>query len=115
MGIRDITGQVKSAVPAIPQIYAYTTPDVRTHDGWIKIGYTEQNVDDRIREQTHTANIRAVRQWNGNAIYEGTDETFRDTDFHAYLNNLGIERMKPEEPGGKPPEWFHTDGSTSKG
>ena len=52
-------------------------------------------MDDRIREQTHTANIRAVRQWNGNAIYEGTDETFRDTDFHAYLNNLGIERINP--------------------
>ncbi|OXN01045.1 DEAD/DEAH box helicase family protein [Bifidobacterium vansinderenii] len=115
MGIRDITSSVKSSAPAVPQIYAYTTPDVRTHDGWIKIGYTEQNVDDRIRQQTLTANIRAHKEWNGNAVYEGTDETFHDTDFHAYLSNLGVERMKPIEPGGKPPEWFHTDGPTSRG
>ncbi|WP_140463976.1 MULTISPECIES: DEAD/DEAH box helicase family protein [unclassified Bifidobacterium] len=115
MGILDISGKVKSAAPALPQIYAYTTPDVRTHDGWIKIGYTEQNVDERIRQQTHTANVRAHKEWNGNAVYEGTDETFRDTDFHAYLSKLGIERMAPEEPGGKPPEWFHTDGPTSRG
>lgn len=114
MGTLDITGKVKSAAPALPQIYAYTTPDVRTHDGWIKIGYTEQNVDERIRQQTHTANVRAHKEWNGNAVYEGTDETFRDTDFHAYLSKLGIERMAPEEPGGKPPEWFHTDGPTSR-
>ena len=115
MGIHDITGQVKSTKPAVPQIYAYTTPDVRTHDGWIKIGYTEQNVDERIRQQTHTANIRAHKEWNGNAVYEGTDETFHDTDFHAYLTKLGIERMKPEEAGGKPPEWFRTDGPASRG
>ncbi|KFI81894.1 type III restriction enzyme, res subunit [Bifidobacterium reuteri DSM 23975] len=114
MGILDISGKVRSAAPALPQIYAYTTPDVRTHDGWIKIGYTEQNVDERIRQQTHTANVRAHKEWNGNAIYEGTDETFHDTDFHAYLSKLGIERMAPVEPGGKPPEWFHTDGPTSR-
>ena len=38
MSVSDITGKVKSTQPALPQIYAYTTPEIRRHDGWTKIG-----------------------------------------------------------------------------
>lgn len=35
----------------VPQIYAYTLPDVTTHQGYIKVGYTErEDVNERIRE-----------------------------------------------------------------
>lgn len=108
MGDMSIQGLVKSARPVVPQIYAYTTPGVSYHDGWIKIGYTEQDVDERIYQQTHTAGVRAKLEWNGNALFKGGSRTFRDTDFHAYLARLGIEREKGTE-------WFRVSPDASKG
>lgn len=38
--------------PIIPMIYAYTTPEIKRHQGWTKIGYTDkQTVKARINEQ----------------------------------------------------------------
>lgn len=83
--------------------YAYTTPQIRDHDGWTKIGYTEQNVEDRIDQQTKTANVEWVLGWKGTAIYDdGSGDTFRDHDFHAYLQKNNVER-KPDT------EWFHIE------
>lgn len=40
----------------VPKIYAYTTPEIARHNGWTKIGYTEQpSVKKRIEQQTKTA------------------------------------------------------------
>lgn len=100
MGFSDITGKVSTSRPVVPQIYAYTTPEIRRHDGWTKIGYTEQDVRKRIAQQTHTADVEAKLEWHGNATYENTGEVFHDTDFHAYLRRLGIE-------GNTGTEWFH--------
>ena len=33
---------VKSTKKVVPMIYAYTTPGISYHDGYIKIGYTEE-------------------------------------------------------------------------
>lgn len=94
--------------PALPQIYAYSTPEVRRHDGWVKIGYTEKNdVEERIAEQCHTSDTRWHTEWSGNAVYENSHDTFRDTDFHAYLRKLGVERIPDTE-------WFHISGQESK-
>ena len=49
--------KVKTAKRVIPMIYAYTTPEIKRHDGWTKIGYTEQDVDKRLNQQTHTADV----------------------------------------------------------
>lgn len=108
MAFSDITGKVKSTRPALPQIYAYTTPEIRRHDGWTKIGYTEQDVNVRIAQQTHTADVIAKLEWHGNATYEDTGEVFHDTDFHAYLRHLGIN----DQPG---TEWFEINPPNAKG
>lgn len=108
MSVSDITGKVKSTRPALPQIYAYTTPEIRRHDGWTKIGYTEQDVNVRIAQQTHTADVIAKLEWHGNATYEDTGEVFHDTDFHAYLRHLGIN----DQPG---TEWFEINPPNAKG
>ena len=100
MAFTDITGKVKTSRPALPQIYAYTTPEIHRHDGWTKIGYTEQNVEERVKQQTHTANVYYIIHWHGNATYEDTGETFRDTDFHGYLKKLDIAN-EPDT------EWYH--------
>lgn len=44
-----------TARQVVPMIYAYTTPEIARHNGWTKIGYTEQSVDKRLKQQTHTA------------------------------------------------------------
>lgn len=102
MGVSDISGKVKSSIPALPQIYAYTTPEVPKHDGWTKIGYTEQDVHERIRQQSHTVDVYCKLEWNGNALYEGGSETFTDHDLHAYLIKLGYNRNPNTE-------WFEVE------
>ena len=52
---------IRTTKTIYPQIYAYVLPTLEQKDGWIKIGYTErQDVDSRIREQTHTAAVNLV-------------------------------------------------------
>lgn len=100
---------IKSFKKIIPMIYAYTTPNDISHQGWTKIGYTaSQSVEDRIKQQTHTADVKAETLWKGNARYQdGSDETFTDHDFHDYLTNKRHVERKLKT------EWFHVDGDTS--
>ena len=55
---------IKTTVPVIPQCYAYTTPGVPAHDGWTKIGFTERDVETRIKEQTHTVGVVPKIWWH---------------------------------------------------
>lgn len=101
--------QIQSFKRVVPMIYAYNTPGVVYHDGWTKIGYTEkQTPAQRVKQQTHTADIRHVLAWQDNAMYkDGSGEYFTDREFHSFLEStLGVERT----PG---TEWFHVDGPTS--
>lgn len=99
---------LKTANHVVPMIYAYTTPEIIKHNGWTKIGYTEQDVEKRLEQQTHTADVGYHLEWKGNAIFDdGSGEKFTDHDFHAYLRKLGIE-------GKKGTEWFHITGPVSK-
>ncbi len=75
MSFTDISKLVNTSHPALPQIYAYTTPEIARHNGWTKIGYTEQNVDTRLKQQMHTADVEYKLEWHGNATYEDTGET----------------------------------------
>lgn len=110
---------VKSTRKVVPMIYAYTTPGISYHDGYIKIGYTEQDVDERIRQQTHTAGIKPKKEWQGNATFEdGTGDTFTDKQFHTYLRKNGIKQ--PQDEGNEyfdkndENEWFHISPSDSQ-
>ena len=97
------TPNIKTTRQVLPQIYAYTTPGVAYHEGWVKIGYTEmQSVSERIKQQSQTIAVKCQEKWSGNAVYESSTETFTDKAFHAYLERLGYER----EAG---TEWFKID------
>lgn len=104
---------IKTAKPVVPMIYAYTTPGVVYHDGWTKIGYTERDVDIRIKEQTQTAHIRAKKEWQDIAIFSDGKTRFTDKEFHAYLSKNDIERMDPEPDSEGCPEWFKISGDDS--
>ncbi|UUM61267.1 DEAD/DEAH box helicase family protein [Streptococcus suis] len=101
---------IKTSEEISPKIYAYTTPHVTTNDGWIKIGYTERQVEQRIKEQTHTAGIEPSILWQQEARYiEEPDKgkPFKDHDFHQFLNFHAIER-RPKT------EWFYFNGHPEK-
>lgn len=93
---------IKTAKQIEPKCYAYTTPEIKRHDGWTKIGYTEQDdVKKRIAQQTQTADIKFNLEWEKRAIYEdGSGDAFKDKDFHAYLSKKEYEKMPNTE-------WFH--------
>lgn len=95
--------------PIIPMIYAYATPEIKRHQGWTKIGYTDkQTVKARINEQVHTADVEIKLLWQDNAIYkDGSWESFTDHDFHRYLTDKAHIERKPKT------EWFHIGGTQS--
>lgn len=103
-----MAAKIKTIKRVIPMCYAYSTPEIHRHDGWVKIGYTEkQDVTDRIKQQAHTLDTVTEEQWRGNAIFEdGSGDAFQDTDFHRYLQKQGVERIPDTE-------WFHLNGKHS--
>ncbi len=99
---------VKTSKLVIPIIYAYTTPEIRRHDGCTKIGETERDADVRIGEQVNTPDVEYQLEWTENAVFSGTIEIFRDYDFHRALEAYGIERLRGINTG-EPTEWFRIE------
>lgn len=94
------TINIRSTKKVEPKCYAYTTPEVQRHEGWTKIGYTEQDdVEVRIRQQTQTVDVRYCLEWHESARFaDGT--VFHDKAFHRYLGKKEVEREGNSE-------WFH--------
>ena len=106
---------IKTIKKVIPMCYAYTTPGIIYHEGWTKIGYTEQDVDTRIKQQTQTANIRYNKEWAEEARFsDGSGDTFTDKEFHTYLVKNNIKRKDPEPDDEGCPEWFKISGDESQ-
>ena len=100
---------IKTSSKVTPQCYAYTTPGVPAHDGWTKIGFTERDVETRIKEQTHTVGVEPKLCWHMRAAFMTEPYgTFTDKDFHAYLKKLEV----PREAG---TEWFQIDPNIARG
>ncbi len=96
--------RIQSFNSFVRMLYAYSTPEIARHNGWLKIGDTEQGVDKRIKQQTHTADVRFELEWKDIAMFRDDCTYFRDYDFHEYLTEYkGIERNDHTE-------WFHIDG-----
>ena len=87
----------------VPQIYAYTLPDVPSHQGYIKVGYTErEDVNQRIREQLHTSAVAHQLLFAESAMRpDGT--CFTDREVHAVLRRRGYRQLNAGEERN---EWF---------
>lgn len=97
--------KIQSFNPFVRMMYAYSTPEIARHEGWLKIGDTEQGVNKRIKQQTHTADVRFNLEWKDIAMFRDDCTYFRDYDFHDYLTEYkGIERNDHTE-------WFRIDGT----
>ena len=97
---------IRTTRTVYPQIYAYVLPEYKPNEGWIKIGYTErENVDERIRQQTHTAGLDYSKLWSEPAKFYDSDEWFIDKQLHAYLRRFKKVDQRPKT------EWFYYDGT----
>ena len=105
--------KIKTAEKVVPMIYAYTTPGVKYHEGWTKIGYTERDVDERIKEQSQTIDIVAKKEWQDLAIFSDGKTRFTDKEFHSYLTKNDIKRKDPQPDAEGCPEWFYISGDES--
>lgn len=97
---------IKTNKNVYPQIYAYITPKNSNNDGWVKIGYTEkQKVEDRIKEQTHTAGVEFKILWFEPAKFSNSDEMFKDKQLHNYLRKFKHIKQRQKS------EWFFYNGT----
>ena len=86
-----------------PTIYVYTLPDVPSHEGYLKIGFTDRgDYEDRINEQLHTSGLKHKTIFVTSAMRsDGT--CFMDHDIHAVLKKEGIKQLYGGEDKN---EWF---------
>lgn len=85
-----------------PTIYAYEFVGVASHQGYIKVGYTERDVKTRIKEQVHTAAVpyRILGQWSA---MKTDGSCFTDHEVHAVLKAKGKKQLNAGEDRN---EWF---------
>lgn len=85
-----------------PTIYAYELTGVASHKGYIKVGYTERDVETRIKEQLHTAAVpyRILGQWSA---MKNDGSCFTDHDVHTVLKQKGKRQLNAGEDRN---EWF---------
>lgn len=85
-----------------PTIYAYALEGVASHEGYIKVGYTDRDAETRVREQLHTSCITYKILLKESAM-RSDGSCFRDTDVHTILRRKGFRQFKEGEDKN---EWF---------
>lgn len=86
-----------------PTIYAYKLNGVATHENYIKIGYTERNVEVRIKEQLHTSGVSYTILLKSSAM-RSDGSCFTDHDVHAILRRNGFHQLNETDDKN---EWFN--------
>jgi hypothetical protein len=93
-----------------PTIYAYELVNVASHKGYLKIGYTERDVETRVAEQMHTSAVPYKIVLKASAM-RPDGSCFTDHDIHAALKKKGIKQLHA---GDDKNEWFKCDLNTVK-
>ncbi|MBR2360279.1 MAG: GIY-YIG nuclease family protein [Bacteroidaceae bacterium] len=85
-----------------PTIYAYRLPEVSSHKGYLKVGYTDRTAKERIEEQLHTSKVAYEIVLVESAMaHDGS--CFTDKDVHRILERKGHRRLNPMD---RTDEWF---------
>ena len=85
-----------------PTIYAYELIGVESHKGYLKIGYTDRDVETRVAEQMHTSAVPYRIVFKASAM-RADGSCFMDHDIHAYLKSRGFLQLNAGEDKN---EWF---------
>ncbi len=89
---------------ARPKIYAYRLKGVASHQGYLKIGYTERPVRVRVAEQIGATHVPYEILMEAPAMRaDGTQ--FRDRDVHHILEREGFAKLVVE----KDNEWYRCE------
>lgn len=88
-----------------PWIYAFDFGNnVDSHRGYIKVGYTDRDIKERIYEEVHTAGLwpktRILGKW---PAMRSDGSSFNDRDIHAVLKRMGKQQLNAGEDRN---EWF---------
>ncbi|MCL2744824.1 MAG: GIY-YIG nuclease family protein, partial [Planctomycetaceae bacterium] len=83
------------------KLYAYSTPDIEKHAGYLKIGETHGNVDKRVQQQGHELNLHLEIVWR-DAVY--TELYGIDKRIHRHLKNKGFQVQQFADTG-RDTEW----------
>ncbi|MCL2120408.1 MAG: N-6 DNA methylase, partial [Planctomycetaceae bacterium] len=87
------------------KIYAYTTPDIAKHAGYLKIGETHGGVAERVKQQGHELNVKHEVVWHDAVI---TERVGIDKMIHRYLKDQGFP-IQQFEATGYDTEWVRCD------
>ena len=89
--------------PAVTtSIYAFRLNDVASHNGYIKVGYTDREVKTRVREIMHTSGVPYTILWSASAM-RPDGSCFTDHDVHTILRRNGFRRLYEGEDDN---EWY---------
>ncbi|RLQ93638.1 Eco57I restriction-modification methylase domain-containing protein [Falsibacillus albus] len=92
------------------KIYAYTLPEVPSHEGYIKIGDTSRQVKKRIFEQVGTAGLNPKILFE--KVAKKSDGTwFHDKSLHRFLLQNGIPK---KDFNSHADEWFYLNGTPER-
>ena len=83
-----------------PTIYAYSILNAKDREGLIKVGFTNRNAQERVKEQLGTIGLSYKIMLEESAM-RNDGSAFTDHDVHRYLKQMGITN-----PDG---EWFECD------
>lgn len=83
-----------------PTIYAYSIPG--NHPGYLKVGFTDRDVETRIYEQLHTSGLPHRTELTFSAM-RPDGSCFTDHDVHVYLKRRGYQQLNAGEDRN---EWF---------
>ena len=86
-----------------PTIYAYILPDAVSHNGYIKVGYTDRDTETRINEQLHTSGLSHKTLLKVSAM-RADGSCFTDKDVHKILRRKGFRQLNE---GQDKNEWFN--------
>ena len=85
-----------------PTIYAYRLIGVDSHNGYLKIGYTDRTARERIDEQTQTVRLEYEVVLEQSAM-ANDGSCFTDKDVHRLLEARGFVSLDPLD---KTCEWY---------
>ncbi|MBR4766082.1 MAG: GIY-YIG nuclease family protein [Clostridia bacterium] len=86
-----------------PTIYVYELVGVASHKGFVKVGYTERDVETRIKEQLHTSGVDYRVLYTENAMCDD-GSVFTDKEIHKILERRGFRQLKAGEDKN---EWYN--------
>ena len=85
-----------------PTIYVYKLIDVASHEGYIKIGYTERDVETRVKEQTGASHVPYQILYQDSAMCPD-GSCFTDHDVHSILERKKFKKLNIAEDN----EWYN--------